>query len=304
MDLETFKKRSHSEIAQIVQGQDPMVCVFPFNGTRRWFMLEHPQSTNFGRDYMEAATGRMAEICSLLFEHGVHTLLIPVLSPHLFQSRGDKYTQEATAALSLLATHPKLCAIYEDHDVRVRFYGDYEEYIDGHEYEGLKNQLTQLVDQTATHQSHRLLWGVCAHDAVETTASLSIQYFQKHGETPNKNALIQMYYGEQIPPVNLFISAAKPRAFDMPLLSTGREDLYFTVTPSPYFTEEQLREILFDHLYARQKTATDYESLSSVEKNELRRFYKNNQGRTLGVGVHHPQWGIWHPVPQVQSPKE
>ena len=64
-----------------------------------------------------------------------------------------------------------------------------------------------------------------------------------------------------LPPVELFIGFDKFTVFDMPLLTTGEEDLYFSVSPSPYMTIRQLRAILYDHLYVRRTPEPDYTTL-------------------------------------------
>jgi hypothetical protein len=54
-----------------------------------------------------------------------------------------------------------------------------------------------------------------------------------------------------------------PRSNQLPQrLTTGEEDLYATLTPSPSLTEKQLHEILYDHLITRHAAEVDYEALS------------------------------------------
>ena len=39
--FERFLQLPTAEVAALVRATGPKVCVFPFNGTRRWFLLEH-----------------------------------------------------------------------------------------------------------------------------------------------------------------------------------------------------------------------------------------------------------------------
>jgi hypothetical protein len=110
-----------------------------------------------------------------------------------------------------------------------------------------------------------------------------------------------MYYGEYIPPVSFFIGFDKFSSFDMPLVALGEEDLYFTISPSPYLTARQLREILYDHLYTRRGDA-EYSTLEPDEWKLMRDFYQANMNRTLGVGARQPRGGYWYPLPQVALP--
>jgi tuberculosinol/isotuberculosinol synthase len=80
----------------------------------------------------------------------------------------------------------------------------------------------------------------------------------------------------------------------MPLISTGREDLYYSIPPSPYFTQTQLREILYDHLFARQKEKVDYATIAPEKWAELRTYYQANLNKTVGIG-HKDNVGFWHP---------
>jgi hypothetical protein len=72
--------------------------------------------------------------------------------------------------------------------------------------------------------------------------------------------------------------------FDMPLLGTGAEDLYFSISPSPYMTRRQLRAILYDHLYVRPAPEPDYATLSEQELQWLRQYYHRNRDYAFGVG--------------------
>ena len=307
MELNTFCSLPHHEVAQILQEKGPIVCVFPFNGTRRWFMLEHANaSKSFGADYMETITARMAEICVMLFEHGIDTLLIPLLSPRLFDARGSQYTQMTLQSLNLLCEHPALVAFYDKFRVRAQFYGDYKYYLSQEPYSesGLLQKFEQLSEKTAVYDQHRIYWGICAHDATRTTTELAIRYYQTHNKIPNTQELIQMYYGEPLSPVNIFITEGKPRAYDMPLLSTGNEDLYFTAFPSPYLSEQQLRIILHDHLFNRPKSKERYHSLTQKDHDGMRSFYQDNANNILGIGKKYIHWGIWYPVTSPVAPGE
>ena len=71
------------------------------------------------------------------------------------------------------------------------------------------------------------------------------------GRIPTRNVSVELYHGEYIKPVDIFIRFDSVYVFDTPLLDVGRTDLYFTVCPSPYLAPKALREILYDHIDAR-----------------------------------------------------
>jgi len=76
-------------------------------------------------------------------------------------------------------------------------------------------------------------------------------------------------------------------------LATGEEDLYFSVSPSPYMTPRQLRAILYDHLYVRPTPEPDYTKLSEEALHWLREYYRKNRDFAFGVGK--LKFNLWIP---------
>jgi adenosine tuberculosinyltransferase len=298
MKKECFLSLPTPEIAHYLRQLPPKVCAFPINGTRRWFMLEKPAG-----DYLDVMCRTHIDLYRMFFDHGVDTLLTPAFGPDLI-GRGNDYTQIAAKGLARLANHQDFLNFYDEYDVRVRFYGDYRKFFAGTDFEYLGDIFDSAAEATQDHQRHRLFYGVCAQDAVQTTAELSIHHYLKNGRVPDKNKLIELYYGEYVPPLDIFIGFDKFCAFDTPLVANGNEDLYFTVSPSLYLTETQLREILYDHLFTRRAEETDYSEMMREDWNVMRRFYDANQGKTLGIGAKQPHGEFWYPLPQVTLPEE
>lgn len=292
-----------SQIAEHIQQEANLVCAFPINGTRRWFMLEHtppPQGIDLMTHYMDVAGREHIRIFQMVFDHGVSTLLSPTFGPDIM-GRDEAYTQMALVGMRHLVEDPKFLKFYADYDVRVRFYGEYRKYFAGTAFEPMSDLFDELTEKTHQNKTNRLFWGVFAHDMLQPIADLSVQFFQEHGCVPQKDELIQAYYGESVSSVNFFIGFDKFASFDMPLLTTGAEDLYFTVAPSLYMTDNQFREILFDHLYARHQAETDYDNLSAEDWSKMRTFYKTNRHNTQGIGQWQGQY--WYPQSQVKIPQ-
>ena len=303
MDAERFRNLTTAEVAQHVRAAGPKTCVFPINGTRRWFMLEHTsQQQDLVSAYLDISVRRHIELYRLLFDHGVDTLLAPIFGPDLME-RGEDYMQMAAEGLARLAASPDFLDLYQTHRVRVRFYGDHRKFFAPTAYAYLSNLFDDVTAKTASHDRYRLFFGVCAHDATETIAELAVQYHTQNGHLPDKRTLVSLYYGEHVSPVDFFIGFDKFCSFDMPLVATGNEDLYFTISPSPYLTKEQLRDILYDHLYTRHVDETDYLDMTSEDWELMRTFYHANMGRTLGVGTRQQRGGYWYPLPMIQLPE-
>ncbi len=303
MDKETFQSLPLSEVARLVRSAGSKVCVFPINGTRRWFLMEYPLSRqrDMASVYCDVAAKRHIELYELFFDHGVDTLLTPIFGPDLLE-RGEAYAEMATEGLALLATNDDFVEFYNAYQVRVRFYGDYREFFGPTPYAYLVDLFEEATARTLSHDRHQLFFGVCAQSPWETIARLAVQYHTEHGCVPDRRALVEMYYGEYVAPVDLFIGFDKFCVFDMPLVATGNEDLYFTVSPSPYLSERQLREILYDHLYSRRGGEPDYSGMQLDDWKRMKVFYRANIDRTLGVGMKVGQ--IWYPLPQVVIPAD
>jgi len=151
----------------------------------------------------------------------------------------------------------------------------------------------RAVEQTSSNNHCRLFFGVFGSNPVETIAALSVEHHSEHGSIPDERQVIEAYYGEYIGPVNLFIGFNKFWVYDMPLLATDNTNIYFLIPPSLYLSQEQLRNILFDHLYLRWAPEPDYEALPKDAIERMRIFYQANKNGVLGIGSLYD--GIWYP---------
>lgn len=297
--FERFLQLPTDEVAQLVKSSGHKVCVFPVNGTRRWFMLEHAEKIkgDFFSAYMDVTIQNHVELCSMMFDHGIETILAPVFGRELMR-RGDEYTQRVgIEGLSRTATDKKYRDFFERYKVKVRFYGDYRDMLTGAPHEYALRSIQEVTEATRTNSSRRLFFGVFADESAETVARLSVEHYLAEGAIPDKSALIRKYYGEDIPPVSMFIGFDKFSAFDMPLLSTGEEDLYFSVSPSPYMTVRQLRAILYDHVYLRRAPEPDYTTLPTQELDWLRAYYREHKDSAFGVGK--LKFNLW--IPEIED---
>lgn len=285
--LEQFLQLPTDEVAALVKATGQKVCVFPVNGTRRWFMLEHAEKigNDFIEAYMNESIANHVALCKMVFEHGIQTILAPVFGRELMQ-RGDEYTKRVGIdGLVRTATDKNYRDFFSQQNVKVRFYGDYRDVLTGTSYEYALKSMYEVTEVTKHNNGVQLYFGVFADEAVETIARLSVEHYLAQGAVPDKQTLVRKYYGEDLPPVSIFIGFDKFSIFDMPLLSNGTEDLYFSISPSPYMTERQLRTILYDHIYLRRTSEPDYTKLPAEELDWFRNYYRQNKDRALGVGT-------------------
>ena len=288
ISLEAFQALPVEEVARLVKANGPTVCVFPINGTRRWYLLE----SNLESNYMDLTTKRHIEIYRMLFAHGIDSLLAPMFGPDLME-RGPAYVKMAVEGLAQLTNQPDFLQLYQECGLRVHFYGDYRKAFASTPHAPVCDLFDQITRQTTANTGGGLFYGVFANNSAGTIAGLTIQYHSKYGRAPQERELLEIYYGEYVNPASFFIGFDKFCAFDMPLVATDNTDLYFTVSPSLYLSERQLRAILYDHIYTRRTPEPEYESLSAEAKTRLGAFYHANAETTFGLGI--LQDGIWHP---------
>lgn len=288
LSLNEFLSLPTEEITRLVRAAGSKVCVFPINGTRRWYLLE----SEGGGDYLKKTAERHIEVYRMIFSHGIDTLVAPMFGADLVK-RGPEYMKLAVEGLAWLANHPAFLDFYREYGVKVRFYGDYRKQLASTPYAHLSDLFDQVTAQTLANNRHRLFFGVFANTASKAVAEFSIRHYSENGRAPNERQLIEMYYGEYIEPVSLFIGFDKFWVFDMPLLPTENTDLYFTICPSLYLNDRQLRAILYDHLYARPLPEPNYETLSYQARNRMQAFYRANLGNVFGAGILRD--GIWYP---------
>jgi tuberculosinol/isotuberculosinol synthase len=293
MEREKFLSLPKEELANIVRSSDTKVCVFPFNGTRRWFLLEHGGKAHkdFIQAYIAETTNGYIQTYQLLFEHGIDTVIAPVFGSEIL-TRGEEYMKQIGASMALLAQHQDFLDFYKKFDARIHFYGDYRKELKETEYAYITDQFDEAVQKTAGYKTRRLFYGVFASDATQSIAELSIEHYTKTGKAPTRKELIEAYYGEYIEKANIFIGFEKFSVFDYPMLNWGEESLYFTVAPSLYMTEKQLREILYDHMYLRPIKEPDYLAMPREDFETMRAFYMDNKDAAYGVGE--VRSGIWY----------
>ncbi len=303
MNLDTFLSLPTTEVADLVRREGPQVCGFPINGTRRWFILEYPDlaSSGLGEEYLRVAGRRHIDLYRLFFDHGIDTLLTPILGPDILD-RDQRYRDVLQQGLVWFAQDADFLDFYNEYGVRVSVYGDVEAHLQGTPYSGALKAYEELKLWTAGHGRHRLFFGVFGHDATAEVARIAIRFQREHGRQPTKNEIIECYYGESIEPIDLFIGSDRPAVYDMPLLTTGSEDLYFTVSPSPYLDARTLRTILYDHMVTRRVGDVGYEDLSARDWEAMDHIYRSNRHSVLGLGRRHASGAFWYPVPQVRLP--
>jgi hypothetical protein len=309
-DLTWFQNLSTPEVAAIVRERGPRTVVFAAGGTTRWYILNcldgWPKDMSYWQGYRRQSGQRILNIARMFFNHGVHTLFTHALTPGQFDAdKGEGYLPLAlTSGMERIAGTSEFLQFYEEYGVRVRFFGNYRQVLEGSQYRGTLALFDEAEERTRTNDRCRLYWGFNSEqDQIAPILELAVQYYRNHGRAPSREEVVELYYGEPVEPLDIFIGFNRPRiAALMPPLLESRADLYFTVGLSWDLSQLQLRNILYDHLYARRGRHRDYGALPASAFSEMQAFYRLNQGGVIGLGRRYEPGNIWHPIPQVHLP--
>lgn len=300
-----FERLPAVEVSALVQQAGPQVCVFPFDGTRRWLTAEYPGQDLANEEYVHRVLREMARVFGLLFDLGVSTVVAPMVGPDLW-GRGQKYLEMGAAVLPLFANGKEFSRLYDDKDVRVRFYGDYRSRLAGTVCSRVPAAFDECTQYTLAHESRRLFWGIFgqAQPALDFAAGFSVRFHASSGRVPSREEIVTAYYGELVGLATLYIGFGPFAVFDYPFLGGGDEDLYFTASPSPYIEESTVRCILYDHLFARPGTGNpEYAEMGEDDWEQVRGFYRLNRDVVLGVGKR-GVGNLWFPVADVRGDVE
>ncbi len=299
MDVETFQALPVEEVARLIGQRGPQVCALPFNGTRRWFLMN--QGALGSDDYLEVAAKKTVEITKLIFDHGVTTLLSPILGKDIVdRGQSDKTYAEILHSYSLLATSPTFLDFFATYGVRVGFYGDFRARMRHASLSHVIDAYETLVESTRQNDRYRIFWGLFANDPIEQVARIVIDFHRERGRAPDRREIVSRYYGDYIAPIDIFIGSDRPSVYDVPLLSLGSESLYFTVAPSFCMDRRLLRSILYDHMYARQ-VIEHYNNVTPAAVADFERFYEVNRYQVLGVGRLSKTENFWYPVTRIET---
>jgi hypothetical protein len=235
---EEWFELTDSDVATTIAEQRPTAAIY-MNGTRRWFA----RLGEAWDRYPEVAGQANRDLCQLFYEHGLQTLLMPIVGYDLRQ-RGQAYLRMALeAGLAEIASAASL-AWYHHEEIRVTVYGNWPAVLADLELTDLAQRLSDLIEATSGYHRRRLLFGAFADEGLDRIVTLAQQ-------TADGQALLTAYYGQPVDSVDLIVGSGQPVIWDLPLLDLNRAQLYFIQAPTFDLNRAALRHILFDSLYQR-----------------------------------------------------
>ncbi|RMF28637.1 MAG: hypothetical protein D6759_15375 [Chloroflexi bacterium] len=303
---ETFGRMPLPEVATLV-GQRLRSLLVVADGTQRWFICEkksgNVSSQTYWSEYMEVVSRQYAALLRLLFTHGVPTIFEPLVMP---VGRSKEELKRGLANLPRIVTDKPFRRLYEELDIRVRFYGPWQSLLEEVGRPDLWEVLSRLTEETSHHWRHRLFWGVYVPGTSPQTEMVrfAVERARSGAGSVSRDQLVVAYYGEPVEPVEVAILlAGQPRAASyLPPFLGDDADFYFTINSPLGMDALQLRAILYDKLFARREAAREYMRLSPQGLAQIRELYERNRGHTLGIGRWSETGQFWYPLPQVNLP--
>jgi hypothetical protein len=249
----------------------PQTVVWAAGGTRRQAVAV---GVALGASYIDWAWEQHMRCIELFFALGVQTLFVPILGPPQVREVGA-YSERLLATLWRIAD-PASMAIYRRLGIRVRSYGHQR-------IPGLPDVVAQLESATC-EQGPRTLWQTIIVESEDEPLADVLQAARQAGATTLDES-VRAYYGELVPPVDVFIGFGKLQTgYLMPPLLDRKASLYWTAFPSYMLTETHLRTIFWDYRFARATWVADKSHrYDSVDPHTLQQAAER-PGGIIGVG--------------------
>jgi hypothetical protein len=299
---EKFFNLSAREIRRLViQKKKPRTGIFLADGNRRLVMTmtgltPGADADGFYREYLKMVTRYFRENLKVFFDYGLSTLFFPLFGPSLLE-RERPYRESAIPGLTdVLFKSETWSRFYREYDIRIKPYGNVKRL--DLEFPGLDlaGKVGQMAAHTSRHQAHTLYFGFFSTPWLETEMIRRVNAFMKsHGYEPGQKQMIELYYGEDVPPADFFINSTRNAGLGaLPPFISGREtNIYTLVSPGIFaLNRETFRNILYDLLFGREPAKANEPESGEYKPDEdfsrelqaLNGFYRLHRQTVIGRG--------------------
>ncbi|MBX3013645.1 MAG: hypothetical protein KF832_19145 [Caldilineaceae bacterium] len=275
--LAAFLAAPVEEVRQVA----PSSLLYCPGGTRRAAVLEGIEP--WSKAFMQWARERLLNRLTLLFQHGIHHVVAPFITPNNVQEV-HRHRDQLFRQVEPMLAGPEALACYQALDLRVRLLG-------GDHIPEIRATAARLQAMTANHCGPTLYW-LAVIDQDEPWRQL-LQGIQ-HSQAQTQAEAIRAVYGEEIPPISIFLSFGKPEISVnlIPPLLLGNVQCYWSQQPGYHLTETQLRTILYDYAYLRGTWQADKLDRAQAALEHPQAWEK---GPLLGIGMR--LGPFWYPAP-------
>lgn len=281
--LEEFLAAPIAEVREVA----PATMIIGAGGTRRQAVLNGISSHS--EEYPEWTRRQMVACFNLIFRHGVQHLVTPTLVAGHAAEITPGYRDKLMAWTARSLSGPAALADYARYGWRVRLLG--------HEsWPELEPVAAQVAEATETN-SGPTVWFSVASSREQTWAR--ILHLAVERQITDLAALIEVVYGEPIPPATLYLGTGKPQVEDslIPPLLAGKMECYWRQHLGYDLDEKTLRTILYDFAYVRPTWRAD-KTGRAEQVQQYAAVWKDPA--IVGLGV---RFGpFWYPAPIAPAP--
>ncbi len=240
--LEEFLIVPQEDVAKVA----PLSMSYGAGGTRRAAVFAGIEP--WSNDFMVWAHERMLDSQALIFQYGIQHLFSPLIVPNnlkeVHHQRHQLFRQ-----IEPVLTRPEAIARYQTLGIRVRLLG-------GEQVPEVRETAEKLHRLTAANGKQTLYWTVVL-DLEDLWNQLFAAVHQANVRTQAQ--AIRALYGEDIPPITLYLNHGKPEfSFNtLPPLLLGQAQCYWNQQPGSMLDDKLLRKIFYDYAYLRRTFQTD-----------------------------------------------
>lgn len=280
------------DIAHLVQEEGfPKLGVCIIDGTRR-LTLATTETNPAEPEFYQAALQLTGDLTMRLIEGffvlGLQGLVLPLFSQRVL-SRGDRYRRDfAVPALQTLTRAAHWKEFYQEHGIRVRFYGPWEAVSLSLGMSEAVEWIGEIQQDTSSHRQHTLAFGVGGSPCLGENAAQTVL-----GGGASRQEWVQALYGVSLPVADFVLLGGQMAGLGAlpPWLCDGDTALYILPVPTLLLSKAGQRRIFFDLLFQRRQS--ELKPLTIEGRERLRSVYRRGSETIWGIGEQIE--GVWLP---------
>jgi len=265
-----------------MSGIAPETMILAAGGTRRSAAIAGVSMT--GNEYAQWAYHQMIACFELFFAHGVRNIITHAVIPTQYKEITQDYREKLLKWVDWVLAGPEAMAGYQQRGWQVRLWGT-------DNLPEVDLVAKRLRESPAPTHGPKLCFTVTPQEEAPWSSLLTAVH--QSGARTQAEA-IRAQFGEDIPPVTLYIGSGKPAIFPsiVPPLLMGKVQCYWTQRPGFILEKETVRAILYDYAYSRNTWQKD-KTGRAEQALEYQHIWK--QAPILGLGMR--LGPFWYPQP-------
>jgi hypothetical protein len=282
LSADEFVNLPTNEIFNLLYPQKLSISLL-LNGTRRWYISQYldspPTDDSYLAHYLETILIRVSSLLTMLAEHGLYRVFLPVYSEQQDRRDAEAYKYLLKGIMALTA-YPALLKAYQQSQYAVRFYGDLSAFP-----QPVIDSINRARALVPCQPRHYLYYDARTTNPHEQMFRLAYEFGQKHGRPATREDMLELYYGDRsLKPLNILVAFNRTYGrMGIPTLLEGEEQIYTTLITPMVMSETVLRRILYDYVFNQHDPSRNYHNLDAGALQTLKRYYTDNENHVLGL---------------------